>query len=182
MGVVFVFMAMFMLSTFDVPRPVGLGIVTPKAEFLVELTWQDGSPDDIDLYGRGPDGAIIYFGRRDTASMFLDIDNRGKSNAVPQPGGGSKDIPDRREIMTIRAIVPGEYVFNAHFYSKDSLPGDVARLRMTVTKINPYRVVTVAEATFDTEGEEKTMVNFKVDAAGEIGEVYLAPVKMVGAR
>lgn len=152
------------------------GIIKPKAEFLIELTWTDGSPDDIDLYAKGPDGKIVFFGRRDTPLMFLDLDNTGRSNTVDMPDGSRKEIADRRETITIRATQPGEYVVNTHGYRVGS-PNNV---KLTVTKINPYRVVTVVEAVMDTERQEKTLVNFTVDGDGDVSSVFLVPTKMVG--
>ena len=58
MSVLFVFMALFVLSTMDTPRPAA-GVLTPKAEFLVEMTWDNGSASDVDLYAKGPDGKVI---------------------------------------------------------------------------------------------------------------------------
>lgn len=154
------------------------GIIKPKAEFLIELTWTDGSPDDIDLYAKGPDGNIVFFGRRDTPLMFLDLDNTGRSNTVDMPDGSRKEIADRRETITIRATQPGEVAVNAHFYKANGTAPN--NIKLTVTKINPYRVVTVVEAVMDTERQEKTLVNFTVDGDGDVSSVFLVPTKMVG--
>lgn len=175
MGVVFVFMALFMLSTFDTPRP-SAGAITPKAEFMFELTWEDGSADDIDLYVRGPDGKVVYFAKRETALMSLDRDNVGRNNTVEMPDGTKQEIADRRETVTVRSLVPGEYTINAHAYRKNDAGPTKAKL--TVTKINPFRVVTVAEAIIDTERQETTMATMRVSADGS-AEAYLVPVRMV---
>lgn len=175
MSVLFVFVAFFMLSTMDTPKPAA-GVVTPKAEFLVELTWNDGSSDDVDLYARGPDGKVVYFRNRTTGLMFLDHDNIGSNNTVESAEGGKVAIKDRRETVTIRAVAPGEYLFNAHAYRLAS-PN---KLRLQVTKLNPYRVVTVAEANFDTAGQEQNLVAMTVNGAGEVTSVYTVPVKLVG--
>jgi len=177
MSVLFVFIAMFFLMTFDIPKPA-TGAVTPKAEFLIELAWDDGSRDDIDLYARGPDGQVVFFGNRKTPLMFLDVDNVGRGNAVKQPDGTWKEVVSRRETVTIRAIQAGEYQLNVHAYRKNE-PAP-AKAVVTVTKINPYRVVTRAEVELTAEGEEKSVATFTVGADGEVTDVYLIPVKMVG--
>lgn len=175
MGVVFVFMALFMLSTFDTPKP-SAGTLTPKAEFIVELTWNDGSADDIDLMAKGPDGNIVYFSKRETALMALDRDNVGTNNVVDMADGTKQQIADRRETVTIRSLVPGEYSFNALAYRKND-PGPT-KVGLKITKLNPYHVVTVAEVTMDTERQETTMATMRVAADGS-AEAYLVPVRMV---
>lgn len=177
MTVAVILLTLVMILNSEAVKPTD-GIIKPKAEFLIELTWTDGSPDDIDLYAKGPDGKIVFFGRRDTPLMFLDLDNTGRSNTVDMPDGSRKEIADRRETITIRATQPGEYVVNGHMYrANGTAPNNV---KLTVTKINPYRVVTVVEAVMDTERQEKTLVNFTVDGNGGVSSVFLVPTRMVG--
>ncbi|MGY6249724.1 hypothetical protein ACXIUS_19555 [Bosea thiooxidans] len=165
MSVLFVFMALFVLSTMDTPKPAA-GVLTPKAEFLVEMTWDDGSASDVDLYARGPDGKIVFFGSRKTEVMFLDTDNTGNGNG---------EIKDRREIVTVRAIEPGRYEFNAHAYR---LTGPVS-VKLRVLKLNPYSVVSERAVTFDTQGQERTLAAMHVRADGS-AEPYEAQTRMVG--
>lgn len=180
-GVLFVFLAIIIISTVDDPKKQNDPAPVPKAEFLITLTWDDGSQDDIDLYVRAPDGSIVYFRNKQTPLAFLDTDNTGLSNAVQSPDGSYVAIPSRQEVVTIRAIVPGEYVVNAHFYRKSSAPGFVNHAKMTLVKLNPYSAVTEANAVFDLQGQEQTLTNFTVDASGIVTSVFVAPVKMVGA-
>lgn len=180
MGVIFVFLAVIMISTMDEPKKAVTEAPVPKAEFLVTLAWDDGSPDDIDLYVRSPDRQIVYFSRRQTPLMFLDADNLGMNNSVDMPDGTVAAVPTRREVITIRAIMPGEYAVNSHFYKKNSPPGVVTHLVMTVTKLNPFAEITRAVASFDTQGQEQTLANFTVEPDGKVSSVFLAPVKLVG--
>ena len=165
MSVLFVFMALFMLSTMDTPKPAA-GVLTPKAEFLVEMTWDDGSASDVDLYAKGPDGKIVFFGSRKTEVMFLDTDNTGSGNG---------SIQDRREVVTIRAIEPGRYEFNAHAYR---IAGPV-NVKLRVLKLNPYSVVKESSVTFDTQGQERTLAAMNVRADGS-AEVFEQQTRMVG--
>lgn len=165
MSVLFVFMALFVMSTMDTPKP-SAGVLTPKAEFLAELTWDDGSSSDVDLYARGPDGRVVFFGSRKTEVMFLDNDNVGSGNG---------SIQDRREIVSVRAIVPGTYVFNSHCYRCTSPV--TAKLRLV--KLNPYSVVSERVVTFDTQGQERTLAAMTVRADGA-AEPFETQVRMVG--
>ncbi len=91
-----------------------LGKIIPKAEFLITLTWDDNSRDDVDLYVKGPDGQIAFFHNSSAGYMFLDHDNLGISNnVVMNPDGSATQLPDRTEIVTVRAIVPGDYAVHA---------------------------------------------------------------------
>lgn len=173
MTIVCVLLAMLLISVFQDPKPAE-GAITPKAEFLVEMTWDDGSTDDVDLYARGPDGRVIFFGNRTTSLMFLDRDNLGTNNTVDGPTGPVA-LPDRREIVTIRALEAGDYAFNAFCHR---CTGRNA-VKMRVLKLNPYAVVAAAEATLDQQGQERTMVAMSVGADG-VASPYAAQVKMVG--
>lgn len=166
MSVLFVFMALFVMSTMDTPRPPQAGVLTPKAEFLIEMTWDDGSASDVDLYAKGPDGKIVFFGSRKNEVMFLNTDNTGTGNG---------QIIDRREVVTIRAIEPGRYEFNAHAY-RLAAPVNV---KLRVLKLNPYSVVSERAVTFDTQGQERTLAAMHVRADGS-AEPYEAQTRMVG--
>lgn len=166
MSVLMVFVALFVLATFDTPRPPQAGVLTPKAEFLVEMTWDDGSASDVDLYAKGPDGKIVFFGSRKTEVMFLDTDNTGNGNG---------SVVDRREIVTVRAIEPGSYFFNIHAY-RLAVPVSV---KLRVLKLNPYSVVSERSYAFDTQGQERTLAAMNVRADGS-AEVFEQQTRMVG--
>lgn len=165
MTVVCVLLAMMLISVFSDPKPAA-GVLTPKAEFLIEMTWDDGSASDVDLYAKGPDGKIVFFGSRKTEVMFLDTDNTGNGNG---------SVADRREVVTVRAIEPGSWVFNAHAYR---LAGPV-NIKLRVIKLNPYSVVSERAVTFDTQGQERTLAAMTVRADGS-AEVFEQQTRMVG--
>lgn len=165
MTVVCVLLAMMLISVFSDPKPAA-GVLTPKAEFLVEMTWDDGSASDVDLYAKGPDGKIVFFGSRKTEVMFLDTDNTGNGNG---------SVVDRREVVTVRAVVPGRYEFNSHCYRCN---GPV-NVKLRVLKLNPYSVIKEAAVTFDMQGQERTLAAMHVRADGS-AEVFEQQTRMVG--
>lgn len=179
-AVIFVFLAVIMISTVEEPKKAAVESIPPKAEFLVTLSWDDDSQDDIDLYVRGPDGKVVYFSNRQTALLFLDADNLGKGNTLGMPDGTVVTVPTRREVVTIRAVVPGTYDVNTHFYRKYSMPGYVNHLQVVIVKLNPFSEITRATAVFDTQGQEQTLANFTVAPDGSVSSVFLAPVQLVG--
>ena len=180
-GVIFAFLAVILISTVEEPKKANDPAPIPKAEFLIVMTWDNNSVDDLDLYCRLPNGHVVYFRNKQDPAAFLDVDNTGaSSNTIQMPDGTVTMVPTRQETITIRAILPGDYAVNTHFYRKSSPPGFVDHVHLRVAKLNPYVEVTQASANFDAEGEEKTLANFTVDSSGDVSSVYLAPVKLVG--
>lgn len=180
LGMVFAMIAIIAVSTVKPPKKDDTPPVTPKAEFLITLSWNDSSIDDLDLYARGPDGQIVFFKSKSAPYMFLDHDDTGRGDTVAMPDGSSQTVPTRIEVITIRAIVPGDYAVNTHCYAKGSDTGYVDHAKLRIVKLNPFSVVTETEADFDAAGEEKTLANFTVASDGSVSSVYLSPTKMVG--
>lgn len=181
LGMVFALIAIIAVSTVQPPKKADTPLATPKAEYLVILSWNDLSPNDLDLYLKSPNGNIIYFKNKNAPEAFLDLDNTGRNNTVQMPDGSSKEIPTRQEVITIRTIIPGEWVCNVHEYYKNSGPSYIDRAKVTVIRLNPYQVIIEASMDFDAAGEEKTMANFVLAPDGHVSDLFVAPVKMVGA-
>ena len=173
---------LFAISSVQDPKKANDPAVVPKAEFLIVMSWDDGSQDDLDLYVRTPDGKVVFFANRQEPGAFLDQDNLGRNNTLVMPDGTAKEVPARNETVTIRAIMPGTYQVNAHLYSKRSAPGYVNHVTVKATKLNPFSDVTQAQAEFDTQGQERTLFNFTVAADGRVTDVFMAPSKLVGSK
>lgn len=176
LNLVCILLVLFVISNQEPPKKDNAPPIQPKAEFLITMTWDDNSQDDIDLYVRGPDGQIVFFKSKAAAYMFLDHDDTSLNDHVD-----GKDIPSRVEIVTVRAIVPGQYTVNAHVYEKRSGPDDRAHVKFRVLKLNPFSIVREGQTEFDARGEEKTLVNFDVAPDGSVSAVYVSPVKIIGA-
>ena len=50
------------------------GIIDPKAEYLITVTWPDNNPDDIDTWVEDPGGNKVWFRAREAGLMHLDRD------------------------------------------------------------------------------------------------------------
>jgi hypothetical protein len=102
------FMVLFALAVLfmGAKRKEDEGKIIPKAEFMVTMDWDEGSEEDIDLYVKGPTDKIVFFGNLRNALMFLDQDNTGRNNTLFFPGGDSKVMTDRREIVISNDSVP----------------------------------------------------------------------------
>ena len=89
-----------------------------RAEFVVVLEWDHDASDDIDLYVQDPTGNRVSFRNPRVNFMHLDKDDLGYVNDIVMNVDGTiTKVNINREVVTIRGIVPGEYIINVHYYS-----------------------------------------------------------------
>ena len=89
-----------------------------RAEFVVVLEWDHDQSDDIDLYVQDPTGGRVSFRNPIVNFMHLDKDDLGYVNDVVMNVDGTiTKVNINREVVTIRGIIPGEYIINVHYYS-----------------------------------------------------------------
>ena len=75
-GLAFLFLLAFILM-----NPIAKDKdIEEKSDFIIILTWDDESGDDIDLWVRDPLGNIVSFRNRGAGLMHLDRDDLGLSN------------------------------------------------------------------------------------------------------
>ncbi|SVB84640.1 uncharacterized protein METZ01_LOCUS237494 [marine metagenome] len=169
-----------------------------RAEFVIIMEWDDDKPDDIDLYVQDPTGNKVSFRTPIMNFMYLDKDDLGYANDVVYNANGTiTKVNINREVVTIRGIIPGEYIINAHHYSSrqaeaalSTLSGErrgdseiisAARhgvgkpnknkaltVKVELHKVNPYTILWVGEKPFDHRGQEETFVRFTVDQQGNL--------------
>ena len=146
-----------------------------KAEFIVVMERDKERQDDIDLYVQDPSNTIVHFRNARANFMHLDKDDLGKRNDTIMVNGVEKIVKINREVVTIRGIVPGEYIVNVHYYSDYSEHANVTRgpmspleVKVTVYKVNPYSEVWQGTKTFTRKGQEETFVRFTMDKDGGV--------------
>ena len=151
-----------------------------KAEFIVIMEWDDSRIEDIDLYVEDPIKGIVNFRSPRVNTMHLDKDDLGNSNDKVMINGKEKTIPINREVVSIRGIVPGEYVINAHYYSThmhtlgNPPPMDV---KIMVHKVNPYSILWEGTKKFIRKGQEETFVRFTVEKDGTVDGLNIRYLK-----
>lgn len=159
-----------------------------KNEVIVQASWNDGSNDDVDLWGLDPAGQIVGFRHREAPGMFLQRDDTGRSNKFITDPNTGKTIEDPKnfEIINIGKLQPGRYVFNIHLYRADEIrttehPDEVVTVTVRVTKINPFREFAPVTLTIPRThvGEEDTAIGFTVNGKGEIADTDSLPTKFV---
>lgn len=146
------------------------GIIDPKAEYIITVTWPDNNPNDIDTWVEEPDGNLVWFQSKEAGLIHLDRDDRGNINDVLTINGRTIQNPLNQEVVTIRGTVVGEYVVNVFYYaSEDDKPVEV---KVRVDKVNPQlEVVYYDTFTMDKVGDEKTAVRFTINANGGLVNV-----------
>ena len=172
-----------------------------KAEFVVVMEWDHDQPDDIDLYVQDPTNSTVHFRLPITNFMYLDKDDLGFANDIVKNVDGTiTKVNINREVVTIRGIIPGEYVINAHYYSarkwtgqtlstnvdnsyelgKGKSTGKQLTVKIELYKVDPYKIWWIGEKTFTRRGQEETFVRFIIDPDGkQVGDFTYVEKKFV---
>lgn len=157
-----------------------------KAEFLISAEWEGIS--DVDLYVQDPLGGIAWFQNKEIDLMHLDFDNQGsQNNYVDLPNGTRITLDKAIELISLRGIVPGEYVVNLHMYRArktpiESIPvGEKLEQPVTVTiqKLNPsVKIVFTKKVVLTQQWEEMTVLRFTLNDKGEVTAVSSEPKRL----
>ena len=140
--------------------------VEAKAEFMITIIWPADMDDDVDTYVEDPEGNLVAFNRREQCLMHLDRDDVGFSSDRIQTSFGVVEYKENREIVSLRGIVPGEYVVNVHMYTKRE--DKETPVTILLEKINPFKLVTARNVVLVQQGDEKTAFRFTLDDEGKV--------------
>ncbi len=175
------FVVMFMLAFLLINPIAKSGAIDPKAEFLITLSWPDGRPEDVDLYVEDPTGALVWFRNREAGLMHLDRDDLGLRNDVVEIAGRLIVNPINQETVSIRGILPGEYVVNVHLYRAESDQPVPATVK--IEKLNPaVQLLFAGAVTLTVQGDERTAARFSIGADGRVLDVNRLPKRLVPLR
>lgn len=154
------------------------GIIDPKAEYIITVTWPDNNPDDIDTWVEDPNGNLVWFRNREAGLIHLDRDDRGLVNDTLDINGRTVQNPLNQEVVTIRGVVPGEYVVNVHYYASET--GRAVPVSVRVDKVNPaLEVIYYDTLTLERKGEERTALRFTINADGRVSGISQIPKSLV---
>jgi len=175
------FTFLFLISLLLINPPAKSGIINPKAEFLITVSWEDGNANDIDTWVQGPQNTRVWFKQTQNGLMHLDRDDRGLTNDTQQVDGQEIVNPLNQEVVTIRGRPPGEFIINVHYYkSTDQLEVPVT---IYVAEVNPtLKVLHYATLNLKKEGEEKTAVRFTLNNQGKVENINTLQTSLVGDR
>ena len=153
-----------------------------RAEFVIILEWNHDALDDIDLHVQDPLGDRVSFRLPRINFMHLDKDDLGTRNdTIVNADGTESTVEINREVVTIRGIMPGEYIINAHYYStrqygnvnigetfRKEEDAKVLTVKVELHKVTPYKIMWAGEKIFVSKGQEETFLRFKLDKDGNI--------------
>lgn len=164
------FTFLFLIALLLLNPPAKTGIIDPKAELLVTVSWPDRDPNDIDVWATGPDGKQVWYKRPQDGLMHLDRDDRGLANDTQVINGKEIVNPLNQEVLTIRGRPPGEYIINVHYFKSEN----ETQVPVTVylAEVNPVmKVLHYHTAVLENEGEEKTAVRFTLTPNGKVTNI-----------
>jgi hypothetical protein len=154
------------------------GDIDINADMIITVSWPDGMTDDIDTYVEDPAGNVVWYHKREAGLVHLDRDDRGAYRDTIVVNGQEIDYPLNQETVTIRGIIPGEYVINVYYYLNQS-PGAVP-VSVKVEKINPeVSVVYFGTTDLVREGQEETVARFTLDADGNVTGLNSVPKSLI---
>jgi hypothetical protein len=137
-----------------------------RAEFVIILEWDHEAPDDLDLYVQDPTNDKVSFRLPIANYMHLDKDDLGMRNdTIINADGTTSTVKINREVVTIRGIIAGEYIINAHYYSTRVYSGSQLEpdertvdyrnkpqrdltVKIELHKVTPYSVLWAGEKKF----------------------------------
>ena len=160
--------------------------VEEKSDFIIVMTWDDESGDDIDLWVRDPAGRIVSFRNRGIGFMHLDRDDLGLSNdKVQGPDGKILYVYRNKEVVSLRGFSEGTYLVNAHVYNKKPWKDKIIKpstVKVELIKLNPYNEV--VQITFEAKdrGQEFTAFHFTLNADGEVIKLSNEREALIGAK
>jgi len=164
------FTFLFLVSVMFMNPEARKGRIDLKAEYIISVTWPDQLADDIDIWVQDPIGETVSYLRKDAGWLHLDRDDRGEINDTIIIDGKELVYPINQEVVTIRGIIPGEYVVNLYYYTS-AQPGPVDAL-VKVEKVNPtLKTVYVQKLALNKQDDERTVVRFSLNRSGDIADI-----------
>ena len=182
------FVMLFLISFLLINNPAKTSEIEYKAEIMIVMSWQDDHEGDIDLWVETPNGKVSYINPV-AGHAHLDKDDLGvRNDYYTLPNGEVEKIYLNREIITLRALQPGDYVVNAHYYSSPSISSEQygtripAEVKIEVLRLNPFQIIFSDGKTLDAKGQEETFVRFTLDAEGTATKINRLPKRLVQAQ
>ncbi|MGB1800983.1 MAG: hypothetical protein ACPHLK_09170 [Gammaproteobacteria bacterium] len=172
------FTFLFLVAIMFMNPEAKTGIIDPKAEYILTITWEDNSPDDVDVWVEDPDGQVVWFRTPEAGLLHLDRDDRGLVNDTITINGEEVQNPLNQEVVTLRGVVQGEYIVNLHYYASET--GKPVDVNVRLAKVNPkLEIVYYGTVNMEERGEEKTAVRFSIGRDGNIYGINFLPKSLV---
>jgi hypothetical protein len=163
-GFVFLFIISFLLINPSIKK----ADIKTKAEFVITVTWNDSSRDDVDTWLQDPFGNVLHFKQKDVGLAHLDRDDLGQINdTIILDDGRRIKYLHNQELTTIRGFLTGEWVLNVHMYNKRDPNPTLVEVR--IDKLNPkVETIFYKEIVMRNRWEEITVTRFVMTNDGDV--------------
>ena len=163
-GFVFLFIISFLLINPSIKK----ADIKTKAEFVITVTWDDNSIDDVDTWLQDPVGNVLHFNQKDVGLAHLDRDDLGTLNDTIILDDGRQIVYNHnQELTTIRGFLTGEWVLNVHMYNKRNSNPTLVEVR--IDKLNPkVETIFYKKIVMKRKWEEITVTRFVMTNEGDI--------------
>ncbi|HEX4916821.1 MAG TPA: hypothetical protein VFV43_02870 [Limnobacter sp.] len=176
-----IFTFLFLMALLLLNPPAKSGIIDPKAEFLITISWPDNDPNDIDVWAAGPGSRQVWYMRPQDGLMHIDRDDRGLANDTQEVDGRTIVNPLNQEVLTIRGRPPGEYIVNLHYYKTEN--NQPVPVNVYVAEVNPkLKVLHYGTTMVQQQGDEVTAVRFTIDIDGNVSNINQVEKSIVKAE
>lgn len=148
--------------------------VKPKAEYLIEMTYDVQRDVDLDLWLNTPSHKPVFYGSREVGCSDLDRDSLGFNTSLIYLADGSQVRAKANvETTSIRCLnEAGRYDVAVNLFSFHSDHGDPITAHVEVTGLNPsVRTVWAGDVTLTHLGETQNVVSFELNRDGSLGLV-----------
>lgn len=169
LGFVLMFFILIVFINTGKKEKENLSEVKSPGSLVVHLVWDHDTDVDLDLWGKPPDDFPIGFSNRENSSCNLLRDDLGKTNDL---------FNENFENIYCRNLIPGEYIFNIHFYGlKDKSQEINYKVEVSIIAPTPKgtrmsKVVKYIKDHFlaSEKGVERTLIRFKINEEGLIDD------------
>lgn len=152
----------------------------PKANatHVITMTWEGDA--DLDLWVQDSQGHIVGFNSKEGGVGSLMSLNRDCLGAHTTEVNEFGEVVNKvnEEIVSLRGIVEGEYIINAHAFNMKKSPPPV-KATIKVTQIKPYKEIVVKEKEFLATGDEVTFARVTLDKNGNATDVNELPATIL---
>lgn len=149
------------------------GNVIIPAEMMLVMTWEDGSPHDVDLWVKSPT-TVVGYPIRENDFLHLETDNLGARHNSVLAGKKTVDLKIRREVIMFRGKADGRYVVNTQLYAiQDALgkslnmtsrDGVNIPVKIELIQINPtYDILATHTVILTKAHQEMNLISFVID-------------------
>lgn len=134
----------------------------PPGNLIVAIAWPEGDIDiDLWVYGPGEIRPVGYSNKGGTLFNLLRDDLGNSPDATPL----------NYENAYTRGITPGEYIVNIHCYRCSIVP-QLVHVEISVNTGAPgkssLKKIATTSLKLTSNGQEKTALRFRLDAAGKL--------------